>query len=352
MDKKEGIFMKKYEILKNLVEFDTIKDKENIKFMNYVEDCLKKHNFKTDLKDKNLVMSLCGKQSKLGFLGHMDTVEYIDGWDSLPHNFNEKGDKLFGLGVCDMKGGIAAMIDAIAETDFSKLEYGMKMYLTYDEEIGFSGTYDLIKRNEMFPEVMIFGEPTDNKALTGGKGLLEIECYFNGIKVHSSTPEKGKSANLNAVKFIYEVNEFYESEIKPFEELCFDVPYTTMNVGILNGGTAKNSIPAECFATFDFRLAKKEHANMLLDKFNELSQKYDCNIKVIENISPFINEVDFIKNDGCANFMTEASLINTKTKIILGAGPVTAHEVNEHITKESYDKLVQQYKDIIQRVCK
>lgn len=343
--------MKDYEVLKTLVSFDTIKDKENDKLTNYVETYLKNLGFKTEDKGKNLVMSI-GQNPRLGFLGHMDTVEFIDGWTSNPHELTIVGDNIFGLGVCDMKGGIAAMLDAIAETDFSKLSYGMKIYLTHDEEIGFSGTYSLVNNNEVFPDNMIFGEPTDNKALIGCKGLLECECYFNGIKVHSSTPDKGKSANLNAVKFIYELSKFYEENIKPFKENAFEVPYTTMNVGLLNGGSAKNSIPAECYASFDFRLVKKEHAEILLNKMNELAAVYDCDIKVIESIAPFINEVDFIKSDGCASFMTEASLINTKTKIILGTGPVTAHEIDEHISKQSYDMLVEQYKEIIQKVCK
>lgn len=342
--------MESYEILKKLVELDTIKDKENEKLINYVEELLKRHNFKTGSKDKNLIMSI-GQEQKLGFLGHMDTVEFIEGWNTRPHEFTIKDNKLFGLGVCDMKGGIAAMLDAILKVDFSKLKYGMKLYLTYDEEIGFSGTYDLVKNGEQFPDVMIFGEPTDNKALTGGKGLLEFECYFKGVKVHSSTPDKGKSANLNAVKFINEINEFYEKNIKNFEEPYFEVPYTTMNVGVINGGSAKNSIPAECFCTFDFRLAKKEHAEELISKFNEIATQYDCDVKIVEKIYPFINAVDFIKNDGCASFMTEASLIDTKTKLILGTGPVTAHEVNEYITKESYEKLVKQYEEIIEKVC-
>lgn len=342
--------MSNYEILKSLVEFDTIKDNENSKLMDYVENYLKKYNFQTECKNKNLVMSI-GKNKKIGFLGHMDTVEFIDGWESNPHEFTKKDNKFYGLGVCDMKGGISAMLDAIAEIDFSDLKYGMKFYLTFDEEIGFSGTYNLIAQKEKFPDVMILGEPTDNKVLIGGKGLLECECYFKGIKVHSSTPEKGKSANLNAVKFIYEMNEFYESNIKNFKESEFEVPYTTMNVGIINGGSAKNSIPAECYATFDFRLAKKEHAEIIQDKMVELSKKYDCELKIIEKIYPFINKVDFVGNDGCASFMTEASLIETKTKIILGTGPVTAHEINEYITKESYDKLVEQYKEIILKVC-
>lgn len=340
-----------YEILKNLVEFNTIKDKENNKLFDYLEKYLKNYGFVTEEKGKNLVMSI-GEECRLGFLGHVDTVEFIEGWKNKPHKFTQEGNKLYGLGVCDMKGGIAAIVDAIKKVDFSKLKNGMKLYFTYDEEIGFSGTYDLVKAKEKFPATMIFGEPTNNMVLNGGKGLLEVECYFKGIKVHSSTPDKGKSANLNAVKFIYEMNEFYEKNIKGYEEKRFEVPYTTMNVGILNGGSAKNSIPAECYATFDFRLAKSEHAESITEKMNEISLKYDCEIKIIEKIYPFINEVDFIKTDGCASFMTEASLIDTESKLILGVGPVTAHEVDEHITVESYDMLVNQYKDIIEKICK
>ena len=59
-----------------------------------------------------------------------------------------------------------------------------------------------MKNKEQFPEVMIFGEPTNNEALVGSKGLIEYEIDFKGLKAHSSNPDKGISANLNAVKFL------------------------------------------------------------------------------------------------------------------------------------------------------
>ena len=49
--------------------------------------------------------------------------------------------------------------------------------------------------------------------------------------------------------------------------------------------------------------------------------------------------------------MTEAAFVKNSKRIILGTGPVTAHEVNEYITKESYDKLVKQYEELITQVC-
>ena len=80
--------LKKYQILKDLVSFDTINDKENKKIIDYIETYLMGLGFKTELKTKVLVMSI-GNNPKLGFMGHTDTVEYIDGFEN-PFKLTEK----------------------------------------------------------------------------------------------------------------------------------------------------------------------------------------------------------------------------------------------------------------------
>ena len=337
--------MEKYQILKDLVKFNTIKDLENEKIVNYIENYLSKLGFKTESKTRNLIMSI-GENPKLGFLGHTDTVEYIDEFKT-PFELKQKDGYLYGLGACDMKGGIAAMLDAVATIDFSKLQYGMKLYFTYDEEIGFGGINEIVNNKEKFPEIMIFGEPTNNELLTGHKGLIEYEIDFFGKKAHSSNPDKGISANMNAVKFLYELDDFYNKEIKIEKEDLYEIPYTTMNVGIINGGSAKNSVSAKCSITIDFRTANEKHIQKIMDKIDELASKYNAKANIIELVNSFIDEVDFVENIKTANFMTEAGKISGAKRIILGTGPVTAHEVNEHISLESYDKLVEQYRKII-----
>ena len=343
--------MEKYKILKELVGFNTIKDKENEKIINYIEKYLKNIGFQTEYKGKNLIMHI-GKDAKMGFLGHTDTVEYIEGWNTNPFELTQIDDKIYGLGTCDMKGGIAAMLEAVAKIDFSKLSYGMKLYFTYDEEIGFGGIYDIVNANENFPDIMIFGEPTNNEMLVGSKGLLEYELNFKGIKAHSSNPLKGKSANMNAIKLLYNLEKFYNESIKKYEQEGYEIPYTTMNIGTINGGSAKNSVSAECKVTIDFRIANKEHIKIIKEKIEKLSKEYDCYINIIEEVEPFINKCDFISQIKTANFITEASLVKDTTRIILGPGPVTAHEVNEYITEESYKELVEQYKNLIMKACK
>ena len=196
---------------------------------------------------------------------------------------------------------------------------------------------------------MIFGEPTYNEVLIGCKGLLECELNFKGKKAHASNPDRGISANLNAVNFLSELQQFYLENIKNKINNNYEIPYTTMNVGIMKGGSAKNSIPADCFVTLDFRMVELGHSEMILNKINELCGKYNCKYKIVELIEPFMSDVNYENNGKTANFMTEASLVNCKSKIILGPGPVTAHEINENIEKQSYDKLVEQYKEIIDK---
>ena len=342
--------MEKYKTLKDLVKFNTIKDKENKEIIEYIEKYLKDLGFKTEYKTKDLVMSI-GKNPKLGFLGHTDTVEYIEEFKN-PFELNLKDGYLYGLGACDMKGEIAAILDAVAKIDFSKLKSGMKLYFTYDEEREFTGVYELVKNKEKFPEFMIFGEPTNNEIFTGHKGLIEYEIYFKGLKAHSSNPAKGISANMNAVKFLNELDEFYNKEIKIDEEKAYEIPYTTMNVGTMHGGSAKNSVPAYCEISIDFRIANKKHIDKITEKVEELSKKYKAETNIIELIEPFIDNIDFIDEVKTANFMTEASMISGVKRMILGVGPITAHEVNEHISTKSYDKLVRQYEELIYKICK
>lgn len=337
------------EILDNLVKFNTIKDKENKDILDYIEETLKELGFKTERKEKILIMSN-KENATLGFLGHTDTVEYTVGWKYDPLKTTKVNNKIYGLGVCDMKSGIAAIISAISQIDFDKLTNGIKLYFTYDEEIGFSGIKDIVKYEKNFPDTIIIGEPTNNEIVIGSKGLMEYKISFKGIKAHSSNPVRGESAIIKAISFINELNNFYEKEIKKEENINFEIPYTTMNIGKINGGNAINSVPDSCELLIDFRTIDIESEENIIKKLEELKIKYDAKIEQLNKLSSFINETVY-SNKTC-NFITEASFLNNTERIILGAGPITAHELNEYITVESLNKLVEQYKELIINNCK
>lgn len=337
------------EILKKLVSYNTIKDKENNEILNFISSQLQDLGFKVEKKEKYLIMSI-GKYYELGFIGHSDTVDYIEGWSTNPFKLIEKDGKLYGLGACDMKSGIAAFMQALKEVDLSKLKKGIKVYITYDEEISFKGIKEVLQVEPQMPDYIIVGEPTDNKILTGCKGLLAIKLNTTGIKVHSSRTDKGKNANSSMIKLLYELEEYYEKEIKTYQDKRYEVPYTTMNVGIIKGGNSINSVSDKCESYIDFRVIKEDHIQKIKDKVKELSEKYQATYKIDIEINPFFNNIDFIKEQNTASFMTEASFVKGK-RIILGAGEVSAHEVDEHISIKSLQELVNQYKGLIYKIC-
>ena len=338
--------MNEINILRDLVKINTIKDKENEKILNYIERRLLNLGFKTEIKEKFLIMSI-GQNYNIGFLGHTDTVNYTEGWNTDPFELTEVDGKLYGLGAADMKGGIAAILGAIEEVDLKNIKKGIKLYFTYDEEIEFSGIKDIISKKEKFPVNMIIGEPTYNEFLAGSKGLLEYKIQFKGVKAHSSAPNRGKSAIIPCIEFCEQLNTFYNENIKTLKNLKFEIPYTTMNIGKIVGGNSISSVPENCEVWIDFRTISPEISNKIEKQIDSLKEKYEFEYEIINNIKPLISQEKY----GTTNFITEASFIDANS-IILGPGPVTAHEVNEYITEESYNKLVEQYKELILKVCK
>lgn len=287
------------------------------------------------------------EKCNLGFLGHTDTVKSGNDWIYNPLELTEIDNKLYGLGICDMKGGIAAILKAVLDTDWNKLNYGIKLFFTYDEEIGFEGIKEINSLNIEIPENMIIGEPTNNEMMTGSKGLLELKVEFKGKSAHSSNPEKGINAIEKCINFLYELKRFYDN-LRTETDNRFKIPYTTMNIGKIYGGKSINIVPNSCITDIDFRLINNEHKIKIFEEVNRLKEKYQFEYKVINDIKPFTTES---KKSKTTNFITEASFIQSKNRYILGTGPINAHEANEYITIESLDKLVEQYKQLIDELC-
>lgn len=338
--------MKAKNILKELIKFNTVNDKENQSIMNYIEKLLQNKGFKTEYKSKCLIMSIKDKYN-LGFLGHTDTVMAGSDWGINPYEMKEDKEKLYGLGICDMKGGIAGILQAIIETDWEKLKYGMKLYFTYDEEINFLGIKEIIEKKEKFPKNMIIGEPSNNIIMNSSKGLLEFKIAFTGISAHSSMINKGENAIEKSIEFLNELKSFY-NELKKDKNDNFEIGYTTMNIGKIEGGKSINIVPSSCEVFIDFRLIKSEHKKLILNKISELTRKYNATYTIINSISPFANKNEKMNP---TNFITEASFIDAENKYILGVGPINAHKANEYITTASLEKIIMQYKYMIYKFC-
>ena len=316
------------EILKDLVSINTINDKDNSKIVNYIESYLKDLGFTTEYKSKCLVMSN-RKDCNIGFLGHTDTVDYSNDWDTNPFELVEKDNKFYGLGTCDMKGSIAVLLKLLKDINFK--DKGIKIILTYDEEIGFSGIKELLDKKIVFPDTMIIGEPTNNEIITSSKGLLDLKVIFKGLTAHASTPEEGINAIDKCIDFINKLKKVmnkYES--------------VTMNVGKITGGRSSNMVPDYCEVALDFRTISKNQNKEIIEKIKSLIK--DDSLEIISNINPFRSN----EESNISNFLTEASLIDSKYRYILGLNN-NAHKKNEFITKESIKLLEKQYIELINK---
>lgn len=238
----------KFDYLKKLIEINTACDKENSKIIDYIASVLENIGFKNEIvvaKDnKKCLISKSSDDCNLCFLGHSDTVSFDNNWTKDPLSLTISDGNLYGRGVCDMKGGIAAFLDAISITNIDDLKKGIMVIITYDEEIGFDGINLLISNNKIkdIPNNIIICEPTDSVPITACKGCIEYKVEFKGVSTHSSNIPNGINAINIANIFMNELIEFY-NEIKKERNDIYDISYTTMNISTINGGTSINIVP-------------------------------------------------------------------------------------------------------------
>lgn len=360
------------DILRDMVAINTIKDKDNHKIMDYLENYVKKMGFTTErlVSEKtgnHILICTYGEDPQISFLGHTDTVDITDGWVTDPHVLTDKGDGyLYGLGACDMKGGLACALQAVSETDLKSLKKGLKLYFTYDEEIYFDGITELVASGEKFPPHSVVCEPTCMGPGTSSKGLIEYCITLEGVTTHSSTPIPGKSSNKNAVRFLSKMMDF-ELSLRDEKIDAYDIPYTTMNIGIIEGGTSVAKVPAKTTIYLDFRIVDSEK------QYKRIREAVDKNLKeacggdesmysyyLINDIPSFYNAeseiADIVKGitgvpTSLLNGITEASFFEGD-RVIFGPGPMTAHEKNEKVSIDDLNKVTEIYKLLIEKFCK
>lgn len=351
-------------ILRDLVAINTVKDNNNLEVMNYIESFYSSLGIETERivnerTRKEILVAGYGDKPVIGFMGHTDTVDVSDGWATDPFVLTEKSDgMLYGLGACDMKGGMACWMAAISNLDIKSVKNGFRCYHTYDEEISFEGIKDLLRSGARFPSHMIIAEPTDLVPCRGSKGLLEYKIVFKGKTSHSSTPIKGQNSNKNAVRFLHRMLVL-ERNLRREINVNYSVPHTTMNIGIINGGTSIGKVPSRTEVYIDFRICdyKKEYS-MIKNQVNKALVGLNASYEIINNIPSFENKGELIKiyeektgkQSSCTNGITEASFL-IGDRIIIGPGPRTSHESNEHISVKSLEETTKLYGDMFKLLC-
>src|SRR2546423_1231195 len=191
------------------------------------------------------------EEVELALVGHTDTVPFDPSWsDAL--TLVEREGLLYGRGACDTKAFIAAALAAIEETGVSRLARTLALVLTADEEVGCLGAKHLAEARPFRVRHAVVGEPTGLQPIRAGKGYSLADVTVRGREGHSAYPSTGVSAIMRAARLINAVERISE-ELKQDAHADFDPPHTTVNVGLVAGGTAKNIIAGECRFTLEWR---------------------------------------------------------------------------------------------------
>jgi acetylornithine deacetylase len=204
----------------------------------------------------NLVAAPSGQSvedpvTELAFLCHTDTVPFAPDWAGATNPF-VKEEFVYGCGACDVKGFLACLLTAVGESAKTDLKHGLRIALTADEEIGCLGANRLLSSDLMRPNCLVIGEPTSLHPARAGKGYCLAEITVFGEEAHSAHPLQGRSAIYRAAQMIREIEIFAQLLAEKRNEF-FDPAFTTINIGTIHGGTAKNIIPGICSFLVEWR---------------------------------------------------------------------------------------------------
>ncbi len=158
---------------------------------------------------------------------------------------------LHGCGACDVKGFLACLLRA-AESPSAQWLKGLRIILTADEEIGCIGSKQLIASNLLSSKRLVVGEPTSLRVARAGKGYCLARVAILGREAHSALPGQGISAIYAAAHLVSGLEQLSQQLTKEVHDL-FDPPFTTLNVGTIEGGSAKNIIPGRAELLVEWR---------------------------------------------------------------------------------------------------
>ncbi len=264
------------QIFARLMAFDTVSAKPNLGLMTYVRDLLAEAGIAAVLipdpaGGKANLYATVGPVGIGGVMlsGHTDVVP-VEGqrWSHPPFALSEADGRIYGRGAADMKGFVAAAIAAVIGAAGRPLKVPLHLALSYDEEIGCMGVRSLIDMLEgapIRPRFCIVGEPTGMQVATGHKGKVALRATCVGREGHSALAPLALNALHLAVDFVNAVRGVQARVAATgLRDGDYDVPYSTLHVGLLNGGVQVNIVPNRAVVDFEIRSLAGEDTDALI----------------------------------------------------------------------------------------
>ena len=251
-------------LLERLIAFPTVSKDSNLALIDWAEALLKEADF-----DVIRIPSPCGTKAglhaRMGPLrpggiclsGHTDVVP-VEGqdWRKPAFEMTREGARVFGRGTTDMKGFVASALGLAQRAKGKTLKEPLSLVLSYDEEVGCIGIRDMLPALTPLlgdPRLVIVGEPTAMQIATGHKGKAALRVSCSGEPGHSALAPQFVNAIHVAAHFIAETRALQEALAAGVQDSDYDIPFTTLHVGKIEGGRALNIIPDSATLDMEFR---------------------------------------------------------------------------------------------------
>ncbi|KZE34902.1 acetylornithine deacetylase [Crenobacter luteus] len=360
------------DLLARLVAFDTTSRRSNLDLIDWVADYLFDHglrprlSYSDDQHKANLFVRIGADDAPaLVLSGHTDVVP-VDGqdWHTNPFTLTEKDGRLYGRGSADMKGFIASSLalvpQAVDLARAGRLARPIALALSYDEEVGCLGVRrliaDVVAAGERVSGVIV-GEPTEMRPVIAHKGIAQYRVKVTGREAHSSLTPYGVNAIEYAAKLIVHLRRLAETEAAfGHRNALYDVPFTTLQTGLVTGGVAANIVPRDCEFVFECRWlpgddpqrftdSLLDYVGQLVGEMREVAPEADIRIEPLVHCPAFESEegsavrTETARLCGCADgagvaYATEAGLFQEAgfPAVVCGPGSIReAHKPNEFV---------------------
>lgn len=370
------------EIAKDLIKIQSfLEGKMERNVIQYIENRIKKYHIsyniltlgETGETPIGIVVSIGEGKHSLILHSHIDTVPPgdQDKWNQDPFQPYCSSGKLYGLGACDDKGSLSAMISAFESLIPISSKFNGKLILMAmgGEERGGIGTQVAMKKGYR-AEAAILGEPTNLEPKFAHKGVLRVEISVKGVSAHASNPNEGENAILYMAELIRELEKLSLIVEKEYDSYT---GHSSMAITTIQGGTALNMIPDTCSISIDRRMVPGQEEGPILEQiegvlqnFKKLNPKVEIEMKRIRCTRPAKTEIseelsqlvlkvvneEFqrkIEPEGfpaCCD-MTFLRNEGNMPVVIIGPGDIgMAHKKNEYIDIKSLGKAYHIYKKI------
>ncbi len=267
------------DLLRQLVAFPTVSSESNLDLIAWVEAYLAQRNVPhwrvNEGGAKSSLLARIGPAAAGGIVlsGHTDVVPVKDQpWTQDPFTLTEREGLIYGRGTSDMKAFIALALAHVEYFQNTDLARPVWFAFSHDEEIGCLGAAPManaLLEIDAKPSLIVVGEPTNMQLVGAHKGITSFETIITGREAHSSMPEQGVNAVMLMGELIHTLNGIAEGARGARDTLNgFPSPYTTVHVGVVEGGTARNIIPRHARILWEVRPLPGEDVEALLAPFH------------------------------------------------------------------------------------